>query len=187
MDNVDVAMKFAEMYRKSRYDSGKSQKQVADAMGVSVRTIQNWEDGTSSPTQVQSYQWFNAICVPPQKYLFEIYYPDIDGNKLHDKTSDPEVDKALAHLLSDLPGHIKRKLLFILLGEHGSSPAAVIDMIVAYLLTPLKDRLNICLSIINNYEIAEALDMIIFDNIKPSVNKLKDALTAAIKAVTKRK
>lgn len=180
----DIKSKVSEMLKQSRYKADKSQSFMSNALGVSRRTVQNWEDGTTAPDVVQLYEWFNALCLPPQPYILKILYPDIDSNKF---SVDSEMNKAFSVLARDLPFHEKRKLLYILEGKHGSSPSSVIDMIIANLQTPLRDRLNVCQTIISNYQIAEELEQLTDpDAIRPSVNKLKSALESGIKAVHKR-
>lgn len=172
------------MLSASRYKAGKSQQYMADALGVSKKTIQNWEDGSSFPTDKALIDWFNALSTAPHPYLLALLYPDMDFKNLD---SDEEVDKAFDAMVKDLPVHVKKKLLFILCGNHGSSPVSVLDMMVANLQTPLRDRLNVCQHIIINYEMAEALDMLSDKSgIRPSIENLKSALEHGIKAVSKR-
>lgn len=185
MGKRETLDKMADMLRSSRYASGKSQEYMAKQLGVSKRTIQNWEDGASSPTIAQAYDWFNILCMPPQPFLLKILYPDVDSNKFDD---DAEMDKALLKLARDLPMHTKRKLLFILEGKHGSSPTSIIDLMVANLQTPLRDRLNICQNILINYELSEALGQLTdIKSVHPSVDNLKNALMRGIEAVRERK
>lgn len=184
MSKYNISEKIADMLKQSRYKSGLSQDAIAEKLCVTRKTVQNWESGKSMPDVAQLYEWFNAIQIPPQPYLLKILYPDVDSSKFD---NEAEMDNALLKLAKDLPTHSKRKLLFILEGGHGSSPVSVIDMMVANLQTPLRDRLNICQSILSNYEIAEELDILTDkDAIRPSVNNLKTALQSAILAVKKR-
>lgn len=169
---------------QSRYVSGKSQEYVAGRLGISTKTVQNWESGKSMPDVAQLYNWFNAIQIPPHPYILAILYPDVDSNKFDD---EHEMDKALLDMAKDLPYHEKKKLLFVLEGTHGSSPVSVIDMMVANLQTPLRDRMGVCQTIISNYEIAESLDLLTDKNaVRPSVKHLKEALQSAIAAVIKK-
>lgn len=46
---IERAKRFAKVWWKSRDDVGKSQEFMALSMGVSKKTIQNWEKGLSSP------------------------------------------------------------------------------------------------------------------------------------------
>lgn len=177
--------KMANMLKQSRLDSGKSQQYMADALGVSCRTVQNWEKGIGCPTVATVYDWFNILCIPPHPYLLYILYPDVDKNTFY--TNDEHVTAALIKMVKDLPYHEQKKLAFILEGKHGSSPVSVIDMMVANLQCPLRDRLNICQNIISNYELSEKLGVLTNNHvIRPSVDKLKSALEKAIAAVSKR-
>lgn len=184
MNKNEINQRIAEMLLKSRYKSGYSQEYVAKRLGLSTRTVQNWENAKSMPDVAQLYDWFNAIQVPPHPFILAILYPDVDSQKFDD---EGEMDKALLDMAKDLPYHEKQKLLFILEGTHGSSPVSVIDMMVANLQTPLRDRMGVCQTIISNYEIAESLDMLTDkEAVRPSVNHLKEVLQRAIIAVRKR-
>ena len=172
------------MLSASRYKAGKSQQYMADALGVSKKTIQNWEDGTSYPSDKTLIDWFNVLSTAPHPYILALLYPDMDFSNMQ---SDKDVDKEFEKLTRDLPVHVKKKLLFILSGSHGSSPVSVLDMTVAHLQTPLRDRLNVCQHIIINYEMAEALDMLSDSTaIRPSIDNLKQSLEHGVKAVRKR-
>ena len=182
--DYNIQDKIADILKQSRYKSGCTQDTIAEKLGVTRKTVQNWESGKSMPDIAQMYNWFNAIQLPPQPYMLRILYPDVDSGKFDNES---EMDKALLKFAQDLPTHAKQKLLFILEGKHGSSPISVIDMMVANLQTPLSDRLNICQSIILNYEMAEELDILTDKNaIRPSVINLKESLSSAMLAVKKR-
>lgn len=179
MNKIDIADKIASTLRKSRKSSNKSQEYMAKSLGVSRKTVQNWEDGISCPSEVQVYDWFNALCVPPQQYYLEFLYPDLNNETAADLVYQEE----LLEMVSSLPDHMKQKLYFILCGSHGSSPSAVIDMTVANLQTPLRDRLNVCQNVITNYEIADSVGELNDKTVKIDIKKLKESYTNAVKAV----
>ena len=184
MGKYEISQSISNILMQSRYKSGKSQEYVASRLGVSTKTIQNWENCKSMPDVAQLYDWFNAIQIPPQPYILSILYPDIDSSKFE---SCDKVDKSFIEMIKDLPAHERQKLLFILEGTHGSSPSSIIDMMVANLQTPLRDRMGVCQTIISNYEIAESLDMLTDKNaVRPSVFNLKETLKKAITAVIKK-
>ena len=62
------AKRFALMFSKSRAKMKKSQEFMALGLGVSKKTIQNWENGTSSPTFFQSSEWFRILGLNPMPY-----------------------------------------------------------------------------------------------------------------------
>lgn len=185
MNKTETLDKMADMLRSSRYASGKSQEYMAKALGVSKRTVQNWEDGVSCPTIAAAYDWFNILRMPPQPYLLSILYPDMDNINFD---PDKNIDSVLRKIIQDLPIHTKKKLLFILSGKHGSSPISVIDMMVANLQTPLRDRLNICQNILINYEISQSLGQLTDEeSVHPSIDNLTSALKHGMTAVRERK
>lgn len=182
MNRVILADQIASTLKRSRNTANKSQEYMAKALGVTRKTIQNWEDGSSCPSQIQAYEWFNALCIPPQSYYLELLYPDLNCETAADGCTED-----LLKLVSDLPQHMQQKLFFILSGSHGSSPASVIDMTVANLQTPLKDRLNICQNVITNYEIAESIGDLNDSSVKIDIKKLKETFINAVKAVKTRR
>ena len=184
METHEINSKIADILKQSRYKVGFSQEYMAKKLGKTQKTISNWENGTTALDVIQFYQWFNVLCLPPHPYILSLLYPDVDSSKFDD---DSEMDKALSKLAQDLPAHEKKKLLFILEAKHGSSPVSVIDMMVANLQTPLRDRMGVCQTILSNYEIAESLDMLTDKKaVRPSVKHLKSALESAIAAVIKK-
>lgn len=168
-NRIDLSERFAQMWRKSRESMGKSQDFMSKALGVSKKTVQNWEDGTSCPSQIKGLEWFDVLDLNPLPYYLEIFYPDfqIYGQE------DEDVDKALSSILMDFPIDVKRKLLFMFSGMHDSSIFAIMEMLNAHLQTPLRDRLNIAQDIALNYEIATASNNLrCADHIQPDMEFL---------------
>lgn len=48
----DRVKRFAQIWSLSRADTGKTQEYMANGLGVSKKTIQNWEKGASAPGSV---------------------------------------------------------------------------------------------------------------------------------------
>lgn len=174
MNRVELSDRFAEMWKKSREDAGKSQDYMAKALGVSKKTIQNWESGFSSPSLQTGIEWFDILGLQPLPYYLGLLYGEIGD--ISPKNSDEEIETALITLIKSFSPSEKRKLLFIIDGKHGSSTAGIIEMICAHLHVPLKDRLNVCQNIMANYEIADAHGTIVRkENIQPSMEILQQA------------
>jgi len=174
--------RFAEMWRRSRDDSGLTQREVAQRLGVSRTTIQNWESGYSCPTQLEGFQWFRALGLQPFPYYLALLYPEFDG--INADVDDQQINDALCRVIHDLPADSKRKLLYVLYGDHGSSPMAVLELITAHLQTPLRARLNVAETVRTNYEMAEAQDMLSRpEHIQPNVSLLNAAYDSAKTAV----
>lgn len=50
--------------RIARWDVGLTQAQLATALGISRRTIQNYERGNSTPSTLVLQAWATECCVP---------------------------------------------------------------------------------------------------------------------------
>ena len=55
---MDEKKRLAELHMRARYDAGKSQEYIALEMGVSKKTVANWEKGISTPDIFDSFRWF---------------------------------------------------------------------------------------------------------------------------------
>ena len=187
MNTLELSDRFAYMWRKSREDAGKSQDYLAKALGVSKKTIQNWENGIGSPSQMMWFQWFDALGLPPLPYYLELLYPS-DFLKLSTNSSDQEIEKAICDILLSLPSKYKRELLYILSGIHGSDICAELDMVTAHLHAPLRERVNVALSIATNYKIAQVHKQdILPDHVQPNINFLEESIFNALDAVYEHK
>ena len=59
-------------FKAMRVNANLTQKAVADALGITERTLQNWENGVSAPDAVQ----FANICKLYQCSRDDIFLPD---------------------------------------------------------------------------------------------------------------
>lgn len=177
-----IADKFGKMWRQSRLDAGKSQDYMAKALGVSKKTIQNWEAGYASPSQIMGFKWFEALDVPALPYYLKLLYGEFNG--ISKESSDDDVKKALIKLIEDMDSETVRKVLFLLYGDHGSPVQAIVDLTVAYVHTPLPARLGVADLVLTNYEIATAYKAT-QNHVTPNVEYLHKSIEDGKKAVTK--
>ena len=56
--------------RAARYNSGKTQKELAEAVGVSDYTIRHWEQGITAPDIEQFKKFCDAVGIDPGHILF---------------------------------------------------------------------------------------------------------------------
>lgn len=175
MTTFEISERFAQMWKQSREDAGKSQAYMAKALGVSRATIQHWEDGISSPSQIKGFQWFEALGLQPMPYYLKLIY-GISSK------SDPL--EAIRTIASDLPEDYQKKILYFLSGEHGSSVAGIIELTTAYLLLPLRDRLAIAQSIATMYRVVDAEGSANADDrIRPNMEILQKSIDGGTRAV----
>lgn len=179
-NRIDRAKRFSKVWWKSRADAGVSQEYMALGLGVSKKTIQNWEKGTSSPTLFQATEWFHLLGFNPMPYYYEFIYPDIMNQENLSKgceICDEQVSEILNTMISEMPIDIKRQLLFLFYGDHGSSPYAIMQMVLAHLQVSLKDRVSHAASILQDYEIANELGTLAKpDHVQPNLEYLQIAI-----------
>lgn len=179
MDRIQRIQRFAEMHYKARCKADKSQEYMAMELGVAKKTVQNWEKGISSPSFFQSLEWFRALGINPMPYYVSLIYPsasvDVDSD-----TDDEEIDKAFNEMMKNIPRSGKRALLFLFYGKHGSSPNAIMNMMLAHLHTPMQSRTLHARLISETYEMDEKLGNIVCpDNIRPNITALNKAIDSA--------
>lgn len=183
MNRFELAERISEIWSRSRSDAGKSREYMAKMLGVSKKTIQNWEEGLSSPSVIRCLEWFDCLNMNPLPYVLQTLYP----KQFHDIShadSDERIEEALEKIVADLPSDYKRRLLFFLYADHGSSPLAMLDLSTAHLQAPLETRINIAQSVATNYEIALAKNNLRSPNhIQPNMDNLHDAIYRGKEAV----
>lgn len=173
----------SELLAKARYDAGVSQEYMAEELEVSRKTIQNWEKGYGEPKLSQIMDWFRALGVNPIPALLSYAHPDS-----FDLADDRAVDAALSELVAELPKEEKLAILYLFYGDHGSSPSSIIQLIMAHLHNPLKDRIAVASNIVTTYEINKRAGNLIGEGYPlPSVPMLGRAIEAAIVAVSENK
>lgn len=167
------ARRFSRIWWKSRADAKVSQEYVALGMGISRKTVQNWEKGFSSPSLFQGAEWFKVLGLNPLPYFLDYIFPkNLEG--ITGSADDKRVTDALNSLVAQLPMEGKRQLLYILYGNHGSSPQAMLNLMTAHLHTPMKDRIVQATVILENYELEKEMgNLACPENIQPNTELLK--------------
>lgn len=186
MNNIENTDKFSKMIKKARIESGKSQEYVAKKMGVTKKTIQNWECGYSSPSVTMCMSFFDAIGLQPLPFFLQLLYGEF--NDISPKSADKMIEHTLIERIKICSPQEKRKLLFLLYGDHGSSTHGILEMITAHLHVPLKDRLNVAQNVILNYEIAQKQGTVLNnEHVMPDIDFLKSAFDNAYSSVVENK
>ena len=115
----DRNKRFARIWSLSRSDAGKTQEFMANGLGVSKKTIQNWEKGASAPDLYEGSEWFRVLGTNPMPYYLAFLYPWLfDGIKPED--DDQEIEQALLFLVKNMTSVEKREMLYLMAGRHGS-------------------------------------------------------------------
>ena len=183
----DRLQRFAKIWWKSRTDAKKSQEYMALNLGVSKRTVQNWERGTSSPDFFQSAEWFRLLGQNPIHYYLEFLYPSLFEN-LSPAQDDAAISEKVLFLVENMTPVEKRQLLYLMDGNHGSSWYSLLQMFTAHCHTSMKSRVAAARVIAENYEMeAKSGDLVCPENIQPDMDVLNFAISQGKQAAQDRK
>lgn len=182
-DRTQRAKRFAKIWWQSRADGKKSQEYMALGLGVSKKTIQNWEKGTSSPSFFQSTEWFHLLAINPLPYYLAFLYPD-QLSTLCPSTQDEKVEEALLALVKQSMPQEKRQLLYLMAGHHGSSWYSLLQMFTAHCHTTMRSRVAAARLILENFEMEkETGDLVSPLNVMPDTQMLQKAVMQGKQAV----
>lgn len=178
-ERIKNAERFSKIWWQSRADVGKSQEYMAMGLGVSKKTIQNWEKGVSSPSFFQGAEWFRILGVNPMRYYLEFVYPP---NKNEDEYD--YVQKNFDDLINQIPPDCKEAIWYLFCGKHGSSAYGMLQMMLAHLHAPMKERVSHASAAVHDYELAKEMGALMdSDSIQPDIELLKKAVDAGKQAV----
>ena len=130
-----TATQIGKALAKARVSAGLSQVEIARRIEKGERTVQSWEKGCTSPDSDEIMDWCTACGASPIAVFMEMIHPELYAAPDDGKT-DTELDAMLCRFVVNLPPLTKRLLLFVLKGNHGSSPPAVISEVAANLHCP---------------------------------------------------
>ena len=99
--------RFSKIWWKSRADAGKSQEFMALSLGVSKKTILNWERGLSAPNLFQRAEWFRVLGLNPTHYHLEYLYPDAFGDATT-ANNDARVEETLVSMIKNATAKEKK-------------------------------------------------------------------------------
>lgn len=173
------AIAFANMHANIRNKMNKSQEYMAMELGVSKKTVQNWEKAISSPTFFQSLEWFRILKVNPFPYYIQCVFP---YKNVRGKQTDPDevIEERFQMLTEQFSITTKRALVFLYLGEHGSSPTAVLQLMMAYLHCKMKSRTMIAKLTAEAYKLEKEMETIACpENIQPDIDLLDKSIERA--------
>ena len=72
--------RFAQVWSLSRQDAGRTQEEMAKGLGISKKTVQNWENGVTFPDLYTGCEWFRVLGMNPLPYYLAYLFPDFfDG------------------------------------------------------------------------------------------------------------
>lgn len=175
--------RFARIWSSSRAEAGKTQEFLANGLGVSKKTVQNWENGITSPDLFMGSEWFRLLGINPLPYYLSYLFPDLFEDISPEK-DDEVIEQVLTALIKNSTAVEKRELLFLMAGDHGSPWYSLLQMFTAHCHTSMQARVNAARSILDNYEMeAAAGQLVCRSNILPDIGMLKNAVEEGKKSV----
>ena len=168
--------RFAKIWSLSRSDAGKTQEYMASGLGVSKKTIQNWEKGVSAPDLYEGSEWFRVLGSNPMPYYLAFLYPWLfDGITPED--DDQDIEQTLLFLVKNMTAVEKREMLYLMAGRHGSPWYSMLQMFTAHCHCSLRSRVTAARTILENYEMDKACGaMVCPDNVQPDMKMLHHAV-----------
>ncbi len=183
----EKAARFARIWSQSRAKGKKTQEFMAKGLGVSKKTVQNWEKGVTSPDLFSGSEWFRLLGLNPTPYYLSFLFPELFDN-IHPSDEDEKLEQALILLIKNSTAAEKRELLYLMAGSHGSSWYSLLQMFTAHCHTNMRSRVNAARMILENYEMDQKAGTIVCpDNIRPDIELLKRAVDEGKKAVLNNK
>ena len=175
--------RFAKIWSLSRSDAGKTQEYMASGLGVSKKTIQNWEKGVSAPDLYEGSEWFRVLGSNPMPYYLAFLYPWLfDGITLED--DDQDIEQTLLFLVKNMTAVEKREMLYLMAGRHGSPWYSLLQMFTAHCHTSMRSRVTASRVILENYEMEEKTGTLVCpQDIPPDLNVLRSAISQGKNAV----
>lgn len=151
MESYDLRQRRAVFLGAMRSKAGFSRREFAGRVGVSEKTIQNWEAAVSVPDMEQLEAIAKAADCDSSVFL-EVY-----RNPVLFANSGENGQRKLLHKWLDANGDERtvQILSFLHLTKTGSDKLAQLELFCAYNQLPLYDRQNIARTIAHCYQIAE--------------------------------
>lgn len=176
MTDLENAQRFGAMLAKSRTDAGKTQKYMAQALGKSVNTIQNWESGVGEPGYRTLEKWFDALGINMELYILNYKYRN--HFDMQDSNIQKIKDCVHTYINNQCSERDIRQLAFCMFGNTGSSFHEQLNMLTANNHCTMRSRVNACQLILDNFTMEQAHEELVrSDQVMPDVETLKNALT----------
>lgn len=148
--------RFARIWWDSRARSGRSQEYMALGLGVSKKTVQNWERGVSAPDLYQGLTWFELIGQNPVPYYLMYLYPQMSGERRREPQTEEKAGRICRQLFEDMPPLERQQLLYLMAGDHECSWHGLLQVLMALCAMSGRTRLALITMIRELYEMEKA-------------------------------
>lgn len=171
MTESDRAREFGLMLEKSRTEAGKSRKYMAEKLGKSAATIQNWEAGIGEPGYHALEQWFRILGKDVERYIMEYRHPGMFSST--PKNVDEMREKLHKYMDLHFTNEDIRRAYFCIFGKTGSSWREQLNMIVANNHCSMRSRVNVSQTVYDNFLMESARgELVNMDGVMPDLESL---------------
>lgn len=182
-ERVTRAKDFSKIWWESRLKGNRSQEYMALALGVSKKTIQNWERGISAPNFFQGSEWFRVLGINPMPYFLACVFPELYFDIQSSEESN-RLNEALMNIIDLMTVYEKKELLYIMMATHGSSWNSLLQMFTAHCHTSMKSRVSAAKVILTNYLMEKSNgELVCPDEVMPDTKVLQESIDLGTQAV----
>ena len=167
-----------------RKSAGLSRPKLASMIGVTDRTIKNWEDGVSRPDADLFLDVFYAC----NKHLLDVMRKSDSADFFSESVSPGEIrQRLIAMIRSETTDDMNRRLLYNLAADHGSDAEAQLNLCTAYNHLSMEDKYDICKLVVERYRLRSEQHRLIRTQhaVFPDLDYLEAELTRVRKEITK--
>ena len=176
VSEFDFDTQVSQILAKWRKEAGLTQEDIARKLDVTRRTIVSLENGEKHLKFFTIFQWAEATRRSIEKLTAELWGISHTGDL--DRMAKALIDRVALFTPDEIKG-----VYFIFFGDHKSDLHAFIQLCVAYLQCPMRDKQSITLQIINNYRNAALRDELVQpDDARPDIDLLSHAQEQGRKA-----
>lgn len=144
MDRASKAKRFAEIWMRSRAEAGHSQERMAMELGVSKKTIQNWEKGLSFPNAFQVFEWFEILHMNPIIYFLAYQHQN-----------DTSTDKKFYNYMEVIRKENKKRIIQLYEAHAGELWGICLQCSLIFTLVDDKTRALIMSQLLHAFEICD--------------------------------
>lgn len=169
------ADRVAQFIKSLRHDAGMTREQLISKADFSVTSLRRWESGESTPSIAQLMEIIDITGQNLDHALLKFRHPDLYESAAD--ASDEEINKLFDEYVSTMSIRDKRHILFAVSSRHGGDRHALMELVSAYLQSPMAARYAIALLIESQYNLSVANNAIQCpNNIQPDMKLLHDAI-----------
>lgn len=152
-----------------------TQANVAKALGKSIGTIKNWENGFGAPDFPTLLEWLDICNADVEKCLMMIYAPD-KYNRTYTPTTDNDTLSAIKGYLDREDSEYLNRLHYSIFSSAAADWHAQLDMMTVFNNLPSIGRIIPIRACLDSYLICNAKSEVDISQIQPCLENLQKGI-----------